>query len=116
MLARGIDRVAVLLREISPQFERSDVCAQLLRVRLVAQHLGAVSLDEAAAAEEAARVVRYQARSEDVRLDGGFWFGQKRGEMLPYMNPVSTAFSLQALALWERHRAGTWSFDLTQLI
>jgi hypothetical protein len=116
VLARGVDRVARLLREISPQFERSDVCAQLLRVRLVAEHLGAVSLDEKAAAEEALRVAHYQAQSEDVRLDGGFWFGQKRGEMLPYMNPVSTAFSLQALALWERHRAGTWSFDLTQLI
>lgn len=115
-LASGIDRVAALLREISPRFERSDVCAQLLRVRLVAHHLGVVSLNEAAAAEEAARVAWYQARSEDVRLDGGFWFGQKEGEMLPYMNPVSTAFSLQALGLWEQHRAGKWQFDLAQLI
>ena len=116
VLARGIDRVAQLLREISPQFERSDVCAQLLRVRLAAHHLNAVPLDAAAAAEEAERVRKYQARSEDVRLNGGFWFGHKGGEMLPYMNPVSTAFSLQALALWEQHRAGTWQFDLAQLI
>jgi hypothetical protein len=116
VLARGIDRVATLLREISPGFERSDVCAQLLRVRLVAHHLNAVSLDATAAVEEAARVARYQARSEDARLDGGFWFGQKGGEMLPYMNPVSTAFSLQALELWAQHREGAWRFELTQLI
>ncbi len=116
VLASGIERVAALLREISPRFERSDVCAQLLRVRLVAGHLGAVSLDEEAAAEEAARLAGYQARSEDARLAGGFWFGRRRGEMLPYMNPVSTTFSLQALALWEQHRAGEWRFELGQLI
>ena len=116
VLARGIDRVATLLREISSSFERSDVCAQLLRVRLVAHYLNAVPLNAAAAAEEAERVARYQAHSEDVRLDGGFWFGQKGGEILPYMNPVSTAFSLQALALWAQHREGSWRFDLAQLI
>src|SRR5580692_8525187 len=76
VLAAGIDQVAELLREISPQFERSDVCAQLLRVRLAAHHLGAVSLDETSAAEEARRVAGYQARSDDPRLDGGFWFGR----------------------------------------
>jgi hypothetical protein len=115
-LASGIDRVSRLLREISPQFERSDVCAQLLRIRLVAHSLSAVSLDSAAAAEEAERVVSYQTRSEDVRLDGGFWFGRRNGEMVPYVNPVSTAFSLQALALWEQHQAGKWRFDVAQLI
>jgi hypothetical protein len=85
-------------------------------VRLAAHHLEAVSLNETAAAEEAARVMSYHARSEDARLDGGFWFGRRRGEMLPYMNPVSTAFSLQALALWEQHQAGDWRFDVGQLI
>ena len=39
-LAWGIERVGQLLREIAPAFERSDVNAQLLRVRLVAHHLG----------------------------------------------------------------------------
>jgi hypothetical protein len=115
-LASGIDLVSRLLREISPQFERSDVCAQLLRIRLVAHSLGAVFLDSAAAAEEAERVASYQTRSEDVRLNGGFWFGRRNGEVLPYVNPVSTAFSLQALALWERHRAVEWRFDVAQII
>lgn len=115
-LAGGIERVAALVREIAPQFERSDVWAQLLRLRLVGHHLNAVSLDAAAAAEEAARVAMYQARSDDARIDGGFWFGRRDGEILPYVNPVSTAFSLQALELWDRHRAGEWRFELAQLI
>jgi hypothetical protein len=35
---------------------------------------------------------------------------------MPYVNPVSTAFSLQALALWDQHSAGEFSFELAQLI
>jgi hypothetical protein len=116
VLSSGIDRVAGLLREIAPEFERSDVCAQLLRVRLAAHYMGAVSLNENAASEEAQRVAGYQARSEDARVDGGFWFGRRGGEIMPYVNPVSTAFSLQALALWEQHRAGNWRFEVGQLI
>jgi hypothetical protein len=115
-LACGIDRVAELLRAISPEFERSDVWAQLLRLRLAAHYLECVSLDEIAAAGEAERAAGYQARSADARLDGGFWFGRRGGEMLPYLNPVSTAFSLQALAMWEQHCAGRWRFELAQLI
>jgi hypothetical protein len=109
-LANGIGRVAQLLREIGPEFERSDVCAQLLRVRLIAHHWGIVPLDETAACEEADHAASYQAES------GGFWFGQKRGKMLPFLNPVSTAFCLQALALWQMHQSGTWRFEYHQLI
>lgn len=115
-LAAGIDRTAALLREISPRFERSDVCAQLLRIRLIAHHLCGMDLDENAAREEAQRVVSYQSSSCDPRLRGGFWFGTKDGAMLPFMNPVSTAFGAQALALWEEHCSGSWSFALRQLI
>ncbi|HML18891.1 MAG TPA: hypothetical protein VK419_17790 [Bryobacteraceae bacterium] len=116
VLAGGICRVAGLLREIAPEFERSDVCAQLLRVRLVAHHLKAVPLDQAAAEQEAQRASSYQSASADPRLRGGFWFGRKREQILPFMNPVSTAFCLQALALWDQHRNQTWRFDLHQLI
>ncbi len=115
-LAQGIDRVAALFREIAPQFERCDVCAQLLRVRLIAHHLGAVPIDENAAAEEAERAARFQSDSDDPRLRGGFWFGWRSGEFLPYMNPVSTAFALQALQLWREHQFGAWRFELHQLI
>jgi hypothetical protein len=115
-LDSGIARVAALLREISPRFERSDVCAQLLRVRLIAHHLNAVALDEPAAAEEASRAASYQSDSDDPRLRGGFWFGQRAGEILPFMNPVSTAFCAQALDLWRQHQTGEWTFELQQLI
>jgi hypothetical protein len=116
VLRSGIERVAFLLREISPRFERSDVCAQLLRVRLIAHHLGAVELDEAAARDEADRAAAYQSSSPDPRLRGGFWFGRKQGDVLPYMNPVSTAFALQALQLWSDHQDGAWRFELPDLI
>jgi hypothetical protein len=116
-LALGIDRVAALLREITPVFERSDVNAQLLRIRLVAHHRGMVVLNETAAQEEASRTASFQALDTgDPRIRGGFWFGRKGAQLLPFSNPVSTAFCLQALALWQDHQAGRWSFELPQLI
>ncbi len=106
----GIEQVAGLLREIAPRFERCDVSAQLLRVRLIAHHAGAVPLNERAAEEEAARAESFES------VDGGFWFGKKRSEMLPFLNPVSTAFAMQALALWRDHQMDAWNFTLAELI
>src|SRR5262249_23465281 len=109
-LAGGIDRAARLFREIAPDFERADVPAQLLRVRLIANYQGGVPLEEEAADEEARRARAYQA------ANGGVFFGKKGRAMLPHMNPVSTAFCLQALDLWEQHGSGRWTFELRQLI
>ena len=36
------------------------------------------------------------------REDGGWWFGRKADDMMPFINPVSAAFGSQALDLWER--------------
>ena len=94
-LCNGVRSVAVYLRAIAPEFERSDVYAQLLRIRLHAAAAGAVPLDRDAAEWEAAQLARFQAEN------GGFYFGRMDGEWLPYLNPVSTAFALQALELWE---------------
>ncbi|MEO5926012.1 MAG: hypothetical protein ABIR70_19485 [Bryobacteraceae bacterium] len=115
-LAWGIARAGSLLREIGPVFERSDVNAQLLRVRLIAHHNGIVPLDEAAASQEAEHIASFQDSSMQSRLSGGFWFGRKGDVMLPYSNPVSTAFCTQALALWDDHNEGRWNFALAQLI
>ena len=119
-LAQGVGRAAELFREIAPRFERSDVSAQLLRVRLIAHHHGALVLDEQAARQEAERTHAFQILSgpnaADPRCRGGLYFGCKGGEMLPFVNPVSTAFALQALRLWNEHQAGRWSFELAQLI
>jgi len=112
----GIARAAALFREVQPRFQRSDVSAQLLRVRLIAHHMEAVSLDTTVACEEANRAASFQAESEDPRVDGGFWFGRRGGEMLPFVNPVSTAFCAQALELWQQHERGEWNFELWQLI
>jgi hypothetical protein len=87
---RGLDRAAGMLREIAPVFARSDVYAQILRARL----MSGLPVDEAAAAHEAEQAAGFQIES------GGFLFGRKNGAPLPFVNPVSTAFCVQALALW----------------
>jgi len=97
----GVDRVSGLLREIGPVFARSDVYAQLLRARLVGEAHGVLALDEAAAAEEAEQAASFQIASDDSRVGGGFQFGRKQGDVLPFVNPVSTAFCVQALAWWD---------------
>jgi len=108
-LRDGIGLAARHLREIAPEFERSDVYAQLLRVRLYADWLGVVPLDRPAAESEAARLAAFQVAASDPRgtpVNGGYWFGRKNAEFLPFVNPVSAAFACQALELWETSRAG----------
>jgi hypothetical protein len=101
-LALGIERVAEYVYRIGPLFLRSDVLAQLLRVRLFADQLGVVPLDEEAALREVSLMREFQSADPDARLKGGFWFGRKQGEILPFMNPVSTAFCYQALEMWNQ--------------
>lgn len=97
----GLNRAAGYLREIAPEFARSDAYAQLLRARLLGQAQGALSLNEADAGHEAEQAASFQLQSNDPRVSGGFLFGRKQGEDLPFVNPVSTAFCVQAIALWE---------------
>ena len=106
----GIERVSTYLREIAPAFARSDVYAQLLRARLLGEARGALPLDEAAAAEEAEQAAGFQIAS------GGFLFGRKQSEDMPFINPVSTAFCLQALAMWDDRNAGRPLPGLQELI
>ena len=100
VLADGIGRVAGLVRELAPGFERSDVYAQLLRVRLFADSAGVAKLDRNAAQSEVECLLEFAAVSDDPRIDGGFYFGRSAGQWEPYVSPVSTAFALQALAMW----------------
>jgi hypothetical protein len=102
----GVDRAGRYLREIAPLFVRSDVYGQLLRVRLLGEALGALPLDESAAAHEAREAASFQIASDDPRVSGGFLFGRKQGADMPFANPVSTAFCLQALALWNDRSSG----------
>ena len=95
-LSGGIVYADVMLRKNASEFARSDVYAQLLRARLFADWAGAVTVDRSKAAEEAEALATFQ------REDGGWWFGRKNGEFMPFINPVSAAFGAQALDLWER--------------
>jgi hypothetical protein len=115
-LRQGIGRVGGLVRDIGPAFERCDVWAQLLRLRLMAAALGVGGLDAAAAEQEAAVVAGFQYDSADPRLDGGFCFGRKASERMPFANPASTAFSVQALAMWEQYQQGAFHPDTLDLI
>jgi hypothetical protein len=110
-LAAAIDRTSHYLREISPRFERSDVCAQLLRARL---YTGDVNRE--LAADEAARCRTHQMFGAAPMENGGFCFGRRDGHPMPYMNPVSTAFCLQALEQWREFEAGEFTGDLAELI
>jgi len=97
----GLERVAGLLRDIAPEFARSDVYAQLLRARIYAEAAGIAPMDAEAGGGEAREASGFQLSSEDPRVDGGFGFGRKGGAILPFVNPVSTAFCVQALGVWD---------------
>lgn len=115
-LRAGIGKVDAYLREIAPRFARSDVYAQLLRVRLFADHLGVCPLNATQASEEAEAMAQFQWNSPQERLDGGFCFGRRDGQLTPYANPVSTAFCMQALAMWEDWRNGEFEHSWRDLI
>ena len=94
---RGLAKAASLLREIGPAFRRSDACAQILRTRL---HCG-LPIDQAAAEEEATWCRAHQYVDGDARHRNGFSFGSNGHGLLPFVNPVSAAFCMQAIDEWE---------------
>ena len=106
-LAEGLQRMSGFLRQIAPVFERSDVYAQILRVRMFADQLASIPLDRTEAEHEAEKIAEFQLEHADPCIAGGFCFGRKGPELLPFVNPVSTAFCLQALDMWSSYRSGT---------
>lgn len=112
----GVETLARYARKIAPRFLRSDVVAQLLRVRIYADIAGVVKIDPETARQEAALIREFQSDDPDMRLKGGFWFGRKEGKFLPYMNPVSTVFCYQALDMWDRYEKGERNFQWQKLI
>lgn len=115
-LRRGVDTAAGYLRAVAPQFERSDVYAALLRLRLFADAAGVAPVDRLAAEWEANRLMDFAISSFDNRVHGGFYFGRRQGEFLPHVNPVSTGFALQALAMWRDYQTGKFRPDHAALI
>ena len=102
--SEGIQTVSQLLRQIAPQFVRSDVYAQLLRARIYGA--AKIGIDTGAAEDELCALLGFQAESSDRRIDGGFLFGRRDGAMSPHVNPVSTVFGLQAIAMWREFQSG----------
>jgi hypothetical protein len=115
-LAGGIARVASFLHDRGPGFARSDVYAQLLRLRLLAERAGAGPVDRLTAASEANKLAGFQLDDMDPRIHGGFCFGRRGAELQPHINPVSTAFGMQALRMWRQYLDGDWSFSIDALI
>ena len=93
-LVQGIRRVSEYVEEISPDFARCDVLAQLLRIRLCA--------GDAIDSVEAGRVLAFQEPG------GGYYFARKGADWVPHISPVSTAFAMQALEWWERRDGIDW--------
>jgi hypothetical protein len=104
-LCDGIRRAAHTLRELAPVFERADVYAQLLRIRIYADAAGAAPLDHDAAGWEAGQLRQFQVESPDPRIDGGFYFGRCGSQWIPHVSPVPAAFAIQALSMWESGQA-----------
>jgi len=116
MISDGIEKVGHYLRETGDRFARSDVHAQLLRVRLLAGVAGAAPLDRQEAQNHAAALASFQPAGGDPRIRGGFYFAKRGDQMQPHVNPVSTAFALQALAMWRQYLSGELAFSTDALI
>jgi hypothetical protein len=100
---QGIHAVSRILRQIAPLFARSDVYGQLLRARIYGA--AKIGIDTDAAEDELRALMGFQAESSDRRIDGGFFFGRRDGTMSPHVNPVSTVFGLQAIAMWREFQS-----------
>ena len=87
--ADGLRRMQQVIDEAEPVFVRSDVYAQWQRAALFGGTPVCV----------AEKLTAFHITSEDPRLNGGFWFGRRDGKISPQVNPVSTVFAMQALAM-----------------
>ena len=115
-LVGGIAKVSSFLRQTGPVFARSDVYAQLLRLRVLAASAGLAPVDRAAAEFEAEQLAAFQLDDGDPRIAGGFYFARRGGLLQPHINPVSTGFGLQALTMWRQFLDGEASFSTDMLI
>jgi hypothetical protein len=116
VLAEGVSKVAASVREIEPRFARSDVYAQLLRLRLLVECGGGAPVDRLTATSEAEKLASFQLDSSDRRIRGGFFFARRGDQLQPHVNPVSTAFGAQALMMWRQYLSGERKFSTDTLI
>jgi len=107
-LQRGVLDVENRMREVAASYQRCDVVAQLLRLRLYADRIGIMELDSGEAEKEALLIEQFQHQSTDPKVDGGFAFARRDGQLTPHVNPATTAVAVQALAMWEQAEDGAF--------
>jgi hypothetical protein len=107
-LQHGVLDVENLMGEVAVGYQRCDVVAQLLRLRLYADRVGIMELDFAQAEKEALAIEQFQHQSTDPKIDGGFAFARRNGTLTPHVNPATTAVAIQALAMWEQAEDGAF--------
>jgi hypothetical protein len=79
----------------------------MLRLRLYADIMGVMELSRGRADQEATRIAAFQMLSpDDPKVDGGFAFGRRRGELVQHLNPATTALAVQALQMWDQSEDG----------
>ena len=116
VLKAGMANISKYLREFEPRFARSDVYAQLLRLRLLAESAGVTVADRLDASTEAEKLAAFQQHHPDPRIDGGFCFARSGAGFQMHMNPVSTGFGVQALMMWRKYLDGELVFSTDSLI
>ncbi len=93
--------------------ERVDVLSQTLRLAVI--HLAEKRLPQELQHNINAllpAILRNQARTDDKRTGGAFYFGRlSNGEIMPHANVWVTAFALQALMLYHDYQQGSLKFN-----
>ncbi len=115
-LRQGITEITRHLHQLEPQFVRSDVYAQLLRLRMLAESRGIVPMDQRLAEAELEALEAMQLDTKEEWARGAFAFGRRNGEIIPHANPVSTGFAVQAMTWWRDWVEGKFSATWQELI
>ena len=116
VLPYGILQVENLIDGLGGKFLRCDVIAQLLRLRLFADNMGVMELDQHRAEEEAASITEFQIQTLDPKAEGGFALARRGDMIVPFVSPAATAFAVQGLAIWDQSEEGKFADDWRQLI
>ena len=106
VIRQGLARATAIRESLSPRFARSDVYAQLLRVRVWAETHAGLAVDGSLAEAEFNTLMSFRDFRPDPRAEGGFYFGRRDGAPMPFANPVSTAFCLQAVSMYGDWKSG----------
>jgi len=101
---------------LASTYERCEVTAQMLRLRLFCDLMGIVELDQTAAEQEAESLLSFQIYSDDPAANGGFSPAKIDGVRVPIVATRATAYASQALEMWSDQADCAFSGDWKDLI